>query len=107
MIPDERHPLFNAIDRSKQYARASNEELLRSLNELWKTSRLNEQAIRDRDRQIAELHQRVEQRDKLIADFQLKVKAYRVGYTTLVAIITGVCWEGVRALVPIVWAVLR
>lgn len=93
MIPDEKHPLFNALDRSKQYTRASNEELLRSLNEVWKKCRALEASNKQKDAVIAELYK--------------KIGRYRVGYTTLVAIITGVCWEGVRALVPVVWAVLR
>lgn len=63
---------LNAADRSKQYStnfgRADNDELLRSLNELWKTARINEAALRDRDKQIAELHTRVANRDRLIAD---------------------------------------
>jgi hypothetical protein len=57
----------NAIDRSKQYTRADNAELKRSLDELWAQKRLLENAIRDRDKQIDELHSRVAQRDKLIA----------------------------------------
>lgn len=63
---------LNAPDRSKQYSkqrgRADNDELLRSLNELWKTARINELAIKDRDRQIAELHKKAETRETLIRD---------------------------------------
>lgn len=83
---------LDALDRSKQYRRADNEELLRSLNELWKTSRLNETAIRDRDRQIGKLHEQLEQRDKLIAhqagylkSKDLKFWVLRVGLGLLIA----------------------
>jgi hypothetical protein len=67
---------LDAPDRSRQYRRADPTETLRSLNELWKTSRLNEAAIRDRDKQIAELHSRLANRDQLITDqaSYLKVK---------------------------------
>ena len=65
---------LNAPDRSKQYSRqrgrADNEELLRSLNELWKTARLNEAALRDRDRQIEKLHGKISERDKYIAELR-------------------------------------
>jgi hypothetical protein len=65
---------LNSPDRSKQYSRqrgrADNEELLRSLNELWKTARLNEAALRDRDRQIAQLHANLAERDKYVAELR-------------------------------------
>jgi hypothetical protein len=65
---------LNAPDRAKQYSkqrgRADNEELLRSLNELWKTARLNEAALRDRDRQIAKLHGDLAERDKYVAELR-------------------------------------
>ena len=65
---------LNAPDRSKQYSRqrgrADNEELLRSLNELWKTARLNEAALRDRDRQIEKLHGKISERDQYIVELR-------------------------------------
>ena len=65
---------LNAPDRSKQYSRqrgrADNEELLRSVNELWKTERINEAALRDRDRQIEKLHGKISERDKYIAELR-------------------------------------
>ncbi len=78
----------NKIDRSNQYTRADANELLRSLNTAWTKIRTLE---------VASLN-----KDAKIIDLQAKVRRYRVGYTTLIAIITGLCWEGVRALVPIV-----
>jgi hypothetical protein len=67
---------LNVPDRSRQYSRSSPEEQLRSLNELWKAKRILETAIKDRDKQIAGLHSRVEERDKLIAHqaVYLKIK---------------------------------
>lgn len=95
MTPPDAHRLgtFNAIDRSKQYTRADNAELLRSLNDAWTKIRTLEAASLKKDTVIAEQNR--------------KIGRYRVGYTTLIAIITGVCWEGVRALAPIVMAFLR
>ena len=61
---------LNASDRSKQYRRSDNDELLRSLNELWKTARLNEAALRDRDKQIAELHKELRERDSYIGELR-------------------------------------
>lgn len=92
---------LNAPDRSKQYRRSDNDELLRSLNELWKTSRLNEIAIRDRDRTIAELHERLANRDKLIKDQARYVRGYKIVNIALTSIITGLAWEGLRAVLPI------
>jgi hypothetical protein len=92
---------LNSPDRSKQYRRTDNEELLRSLNELWKTARLNENAVRDRDRTIAELHERLAQRDKLIKDQARYVRGYRIVNIALTSIITGLAWEGLRAVLPI------
>ena len=74
MEPSQMDPLkiaaqlgtLHAPDRSKQYRRTDNEELLRSLNELWKNSRLNEVAIRDRDKQLAAAHKQLKERDDLI-----------------------------------------
>lgn len=83
---------LNAPDRSKQYRRSDNDELLRSLNELWKTSRLNETAIRDRDKQISALHSQLKERDELIEhqagylkSKDLKFWVLRVGLGLLIA----------------------
>jgi|SRR5579859_7074037 len=77
----------NAVDRSRQYTRADNPELLRSLNEAWSKIRLLESSNARKDVELGLLHD--------------KVRRYRVGYMTLVAIVTGVCWEGVKAMAPI------
>lgn len=93
-FPDpKRIGTYNQIDRSKQYTRADNSELLRSLNDAWSKIRTLEAASL--------------RKDAVIAEQNSKIGRYRVGYTTLIAIITGVCWEGVRALAPIVMAFLR
>lgn len=87
-FPDPRRiGTYNQIDRSKQYTRADAPELLRSLNEAWSKIRALEAASLKKDAVIAEMRR--------------KVTSYRIRYTTLVAIITGLAWEGVRALVPI------
>jgi hypothetical protein len=70
---------LDAPDRSKQYSenlgRATNSELLRSQNALWKTSRLDKIALADRDKVIAELHSRLANRDQLITDQASYLKA--------------------------------
>lgn len=84
---------LNAADRSRQYRRSDNEELLRSLNELWKTCRLNDLAIKDRDKQIAELHAQLELRNDLIAEqagyLRVKDLKYWIVRFSLGLLITG------------------
>lgn len=86
---------YNQVDRTKQYTRADNEELLRSLNQAWTKIRSLEAASLKKDIVIEQQSRRIGR--------------YRVGYTTLIAIITGVCWEGVKALSPVAlrWLGLR
>lgn len=81
---------LNQTDRSKQYTRADAGELLKSLNEAWTKIRLLESSSAKKDALIGELYK--------------KLRRYRTGYTALVSIITGVAWEGLRALVPIALA---
>lgn len=92
---------LNAPDRSKQYRRSDNDELLRSLNELWKAKRLLEVALADRDKQIGELHSRVEQRDKLIKEQAIYIRGYKIANIALTSVITGLAWEGLKFLFPI------
>lgn len=93
-FPDpKRIGTYNQIDRSKQYTRADNGELLRSLNEAWSKIRSLEATNLRKDAVIAELHS--------------KVRRYRTGYTVFVSIITGLAWEGLRALVPIAVRIFR
>lgn len=55
-IPDpKRIGTYNQIDRSKQYTRADNPELLRSLNEAWSKIRTLEAANVRKDAAMAEL----------------------------------------------------
>lgn len=78
----------NLLDRSRQYTRTDTGELLRSLNQAWTKIRLVEQESRKKDLAIHELHQRI--------------ASYRAGMIALTSVITGLCWEGVRFLAPIV-----
>jgi hypothetical protein len=93
---------LNAADRSKQYSknfgRAENDELLRSLNELWKTSRLNENAIRDRDKQIGELHKQLKDRDQLIE--------HQAGYLKSKDLRFWIWRFGVGGLIALQWSVI-
>lgn len=80
MIADpHRLGTFNAIDRSKQYTRADNEELLRSLNEAWTKVRTLEALDREKDKAIADL--RIDKR-KLF-----KLLAASIGGASLVTVL--------------------
>lgn len=76
----------NAIDRSRQYTRTDNGELLRSLNTAWEKIRLVEQENRKKDLAITALH--------------ASVRRWRGSTILLTSIITGVMWEAVKLLVP-------
>lgn len=90
---------LNAPDRAKQYSkqrgRADNEELLRSLNELWKEKRILDAAVRDRDRQLDELHGKLKERDELIVALKKYLRSKWVGYliAALVSAGVAVAWE--------------
>jgi hypothetical protein len=74
---------LNAIDRSKQYERADTDEILRALNQAWAKIRVCEKAIQSRDAEILSL--------------KAKLSRYKVANIALTSVITGLCWEGVKA----------
>jgi predicted nucleic acid-binding Zn-ribbon protein len=84
---------LNALDRSRQYTEPTQHELLASLNEAWTKIRTCEKSILAKDAQISQLSR--------------KVGNYRLVNIALTSILTGLAWEGMRALVPWVIAVLR
>ena len=79
---------LNQVDRSKQYEHMTVPELMRAVNEAWAKIRICEKAIALRDQEIDRLH--------------AKLRRYQVKHTVLVAIITGLAWEGVKALTVLV-----
>jgi len=93
-IPDTRRITARELDLSdcyhpvgkREFDRSSIEGLRKSLNH---AHTVNQALIRTIDRQ------------------EKRIGRYRVGYTTLIAIITGLAWEGVRALVPIALRILQ
>ena len=93
----------NAIDRSRQYTRADNEELLRSLNQLWKEKRLLDTAVADRDRQIATLHGKLKERDDLIVELKkhLGSKFWAIVVTALISAGVALAWEVGMLFAPI------
>lgn len=98
MSPEEAGPndpvrlgTLNALDRSKQYTRASNEELLRSLNEAWTKIRICEKELRAKDQQIAQLRVDLAKKAKLAG-------RYRITTIVLTSIITSLAWRGMEAL---------
>lgn len=86
MIPPDpkRIGTYNQVDRSKQYTRADAPELLRSLNEAWTKIRTLERALILKEKEIGDLR-------KL-------VKRYRIANIVLTSIVTGLAWEGLKAL---------
>ena len=87
-IPDpKRLGTFNAIDRSKQYTRSDNPELLRSLNDAWSRIRTLEQSNIRKDVELGLL--------------QGRVRSYKFLNIALTSIITALALEGLKALVPI------
>lgn len=78
---------LHAIDRSKQYEQAKYPDLLRAVNEAWSKIRSCEKSITQRDQAIETLKKRVSH--------------YRIINIALTSIITGLAWEGVKALTHI------
>lgn len=83
----ERLGTLNQIDRSRQYQEPNNRELLRAVNEAWAKIRTLEREAGKKDQMIGALNDRV--------------KTYRAAHVTLIAIITGLAWEGLKVLAPI------
>lgn len=81
------------VDRSRQYQEMTSAELVKAINDAWTKIRHCEQALKDRDKTIAEL--------------QRRLGIYRVKYTAVVAIVTGLAWEGVKYLVGALPHLLR
>lgn len=81
-----------ALDsQASGYARASNDELLRSLNEAWTKIRALEKELAKKDEAIAILRHELAQSKK-------KTRRYRISTIALTSVITGLAWEGVKAL---------
>jgi hypothetical protein len=78
---------LNAADRSLQYTKVSNGELLRAVNEAWTKIRTCEKQLQAKEQDIANLR-------KLLT-------RYRWMNIALTSIITGLAWEGIKALVTI------
>jgi hypothetical protein len=79
---------YNALDRSRQYTQPENPELLRSLNEAWSKIRTCEKELRTKDQDIQQLRKRL--------------KSYRVANIALTSVITGLAWEGLKALIALI-----
>ena len=75
---------FDAADRSKQYLRADPSELLRAVNEAWTKIRTCEKSIREKE--------------QAIEDLKKQLRNYRIANTALISVITGLAWEGLKAL---------
>jgi len=84
---------FEELDRSRQYTEPTHHQLLGSLNDAWTKIRTCEKVLLKRDADVARL--------------QCQVKRYRVVNIALTSILTGLAWEGMKALVPWVITVLK
>lgn len=81
-----------ALDsQASGYARASNDELLRSLNEAWTKIRALEKELANKDEAIAVLRHELAQSNK-------RTRRYRISTIALTSVITGLAWKGVEAL---------
>lgn len=78
---------YNMVDRSKQYTRADNPELLRSLNESWS--------------KIRSLQTQLTQKDHAIAQIRSDLKRTQIANIALTSIITGLAWEGLKMLINV------
>ena len=80
-----------ADSQASGYTRASNDELLRSLNEAWTKIRALEKELAKKDAEIAVLHHELSQSNK-------RTRRYRISTIALTSVITGLAWKGVEAL---------
>ena len=76
---------YNAVDRSRQYENPDNHELLRAVNDAWSKIRLLENSAT--------------QKDLAILNLERRVSRYKIANIALTSIVTGLAWEGVKALV--------
>jgi hypothetical protein len=83
---------LNAADRSKQYPLSTEKQIIDAVNLALTKARQNEKALATK----ADNEQ-----------LRRQLRNYRIVNTVLTAIITGLAWEGVKALVPWVIAVLH
>lgn len=79
---------LNALDRSQQYIEPSAGELLRSLNEAWP--------------KIRKLETLNDTKDEEIRGLRRVVGRYQIANIVLTSIITGLAWEGLKALVTLI-----
>ena len=82
---------LNALDRSKQYTEMDNVRLVRAVNDAWTKIRICERSILAKEQDI-----------KLL---RAQIRRYRVKNMALTAVLTGLAWEGLKALVPWVVAI--
>ena len=78
---------LNAVDRSKQYTEMDHVLLVRAVNEAWTKIRANEKAAaKDQDVQL----------------LRRQLQRYRLINIALTSIITGLAWEGLKALIALI-----
>jgi hypothetical protein len=78
---------LHADDRSAQYDKATNAQLLTAVNEAWTKIRKCEKSLGEKDAAIEELKR--------------KARNYRIVNIALTSILTGLAWEGVKFLLSI------
>ena len=84
---------YNAMDRSQQYQTIEPPEMLRSLNEAWTTIRNLQRDNTKKDTEILRLKH--------------SVTSYKVANIALTSIITGLAWEGIRYVLPLLTTLIR
>lgn len=78
---------LDSDDRSRQYTTPENPELLRSLNEAWT--------------KIRQLQKAGDKKDTAILALQKKLRRSQVVNIALTSIVTGLAWEGLKALIAV------
>lgn len=92
-------PVGDNPDRSRQYTDSDPAKLRDQLNENWRQLRLFKQALADRDRVVAELHESINRRDKLIGSLNQRLALMNWFRPWLYALLGGIVNELGRFLV--------
>jgi hypothetical protein len=79
---------LNALDRSKQYPGMDHELLTRAVNDAWTKIRICERDL--------------SKKEHAIEDLRKKLRNYRVANIALTSVLTGLAWEGLKALIALV-----
>jgi len=78
---------YNAFDRSKQYPLDRGEQVIEAINKCWTKVHSLEESNRRKDEKIEKLKK--------------QLGRYKFGNIVLTSIVTGLAWEGLKALIAL------